>query len=140
MNIIKDNPKDSVIIGYSVPNPSEFGVADFDMEGNLKRVVEKPSERISDIAIVGLYKFDGQSVDFAKSLKKSPRGEYEISDIINLYIAQKKCKLVECDAGTDYWLDTGSVSSITSASLFVRELNLSGLKTVGDPLSVKKSD
>ena len=129
---ICDNPEDSVIISYKVSNPKFFGVAELDDDGELIKIVEKPTDIVSNLAIVGLYKFNSDAPLLVRDLKKSARGEYEIADLINQYIAMQKCQMLACNEASDYWLDTGTIESITSAAIFLRELNLSGIKVIGN--------
>ena len=128
---VTNNPNDAVIATYSVHNPEEFGVAVTDESGKLQKVVKKPSEGLSDQAVVGLYAFGANAVLLAKDLKKSSRGEYEIADLINLFIDNGNCKILVCDTATDYWLDTGTIDGMNSASSFIRELHLRGRKVIG---------
>jgi len=125
-----------VIIGYPVKDPSNFGVAEFDTDESghkkLKKIVEKPKQTISNLAVVGLYFFSSSAIDVAKNLKKSGRGEYEIADLINYYIMEDMCALMSCNLATDFWLDTGTPEALVSASIFLREINSSGEKIIGD--------
>lgn len=130
-NAVKKNPNGAVIASYTVNNPEDFGVAVTDEFGNLQSIVEKPVEPLSDQAVVGLYAFGSDATSLAKGLKKSSRGEYEIADLINLYIQKGCCEILVCDTATDYWLDTGTIHGINSASSFIRELHLSGRKDIG---------
>jgi len=127
----ESNQSKSLIIGYEVKNPQDFGVAHLDSQGNVMRVEEKPQNPSSNMAVVGLYKFLSTAFDVCSTLNKGQRNEYEIADVINHYIGIKKCAFLACDSSTDFWLDTGSIESIISASAFLRELHLSGNKMLG---------
>jgi glucose-1-phosphate thymidylyltransferase len=76
-------------------NPNEFGVASVDNLGNVMHIEEKPTKPKSNLAVVGLYIFDSLAMDNIKKLSPSSRGEYEITDLINIYINEKKCTNVE---------------------------------------------
>lgn len=121
----------AVVIGFPVKNPESFGVAKFDKRRRLCGVVEKPANAPSNIAIIGLYKFDSEAPNLVKKLKKSKRGEFEIADLINQYINEKKCHLIECNTATDFWLDTGNIAAIDSASNLLRELQIGGGGRIG---------
>ena len=115
-----------MIIGYPVKNISEFGIAEFDSNNDLYRVVEKPEKSDSNLAVVGLYKFDSEVFEIFNRLEKSKRGEYEVADLINYYIEENCCSILKVDSPADFWLDTGTVERINSASLFIRELSTAG--------------
>jgi len=127
-----EDADEAVILGHPVKDITKFGIAEFEEDGVLKRVVEKPSESLSNIAIIGLYKFGASACDRADKLLKSARGELEIADLINSYIDTGKCTLVRSNVATDYWLDTGTPDALISASVLLRELHNSGLRNLGD--------
>ena len=132
---INEGEDQSIIVGYPVDDISKFGIAEFDLDDNgeekLARVVEKPLESASNLAVIGLYYFGPSACDITATLKKSARGEYEISDLINHYIMKDKCSLVRCNVATDFWLDTGSPEALTSASILLREMQRSGERYIG---------
>jgi len=99
----------SIIFTKEVPNPEEFGVAEVDDGGEVFFIDEKPENPISNLAVVGLYVFDSSAMGKIKKLSPSKRGEYEITDLINLYINEKKCKNVEI---TGWWVDAGTPERI----------------------------
>ena len=116
------------VFGYRVSNPQEYGVVEFerttDMYDNDVRVInieEKPAEPRSKYAVPGLYFYDSTVVDRAKSLKPSSRGELEITDLNNSYIADKKLsvKLLRDNAA---WFDTGNADAMFEASMFVKSI------------------
>lgn len=118
----------ATVFGYSVTNPQDFGVVEFDKCGLAISIEEKPAEPKSNYAVTGLYFYDNKVVEYAKSLKKSPRGEYEITDINNIYL--KKGMLDVKTMGRGFaWLDTGTVSALYDAGNFIRTIEeLQGIK------------
>jgi glucose-1-phosphate thymidylyltransferase len=107
------------IYAYRVSNPSDYGVVEFDTDGNAISIEEKPSKPKSNYAIPGLYFFDNAVLDFALSVKPSLRGEKEITDILNLYLSKGQLRVEILPRGTA-WLDTGSFNSLNDAGNFVR--------------------
>lgn len=102
-------------------NPSDFGVCQFNDSGNFVGIVEKPEIPPSNLVATGLYFFDGNAPEIAKTLKPSRRGELEISDMINIYAAQDKIKLEQLGRGCA-WLDTGTFEGLHNAATYVRTL------------------
>lgn len=129
-DMIIEGEDHSVIIGYPVKDPTQFGIAEFDTDENghkrLKKILEKPQRSISNLAIVGLYYFGSSTFEVIDTLQKSSRGEYEIADLINYYISNSRCSLMQCNLATDFWLDTGTPEALVSASILLREMNNSG--------------
>ena len=101
--------KGSIIFTKEVDNPSEFGVAEVDGNGKVMHIEEKPKNPNSNLAVVGVYLFDNLAIDNIKLLKPSKRGEYEITDLINLYIAQDSCSNIKL---SDWWIDAGTPERI----------------------------
>ena len=111
----------SVVFGYYVNDPERYGVVEFDKFGKPKKLVEKPKNPKSNYAIVGLYFYDNSVVQRAKSLKPSERGELEITDLNNLYLAEDKLIVKKVGRGFA-WLDTGTQNSLFEASNFVKTI------------------
>jgi glucose-1-phosphate thymidylyltransferase len=97
----------AVVFGYWVRDPSQYGVVDLAPDGGVRAIVEKPTVPPSNYAVTGLYFYDGQVADIAATLKPSPRGELEITDLNNQYLRQGRLKLETLGRGFA-WLDTGT--------------------------------
>ena len=108
----------STIFGYSVPNPERFGVAEFDAEGRVVGIEEKPSEPKSKYAITGLYFYTNEVVEVAENIAPSQRGELEITDVNRRFLAAGKLHLQQLGRGFA-WLDTGTHESLFDAARFV---------------------
>ena len=113
--------KGGVIFGYWVKDPERYGVVDFDGNGNVLSVEEKPSKPRSSYAIPGLYIFDRDVIDIAAGLKPSGRGEFEITDVIDAYLKRGDLKVELLGRGFA-WLDTGTHESFLEASLFIETI------------------
>jgi len=108
----------ATIFGYHVSNPSEFGVVEFDADGNVLSIEEKPKEPKSNYAVPGLYFYDNNVIDIAKNVKPSVRGEIEITSVNNEYLKQGKLK-VELFGRGMAWLDTGTHRAMLDAANFI---------------------
>ena len=111
----------AVIFGYYVNNPDEFGVVEFDEDGNVLSLEEKPKKPKSNYAIPGLYFYDNTVIEKAKALKPSERGELEITDLNREYLKEGKLKVQLLGRGLA-WLDTGTYDGLANATDFVRTI------------------
>ncbi len=109
----------ATVFGYYVSDPERYGVIEFDDERNVVSIEEKPKSPKSNWAVTGLYFFDSQVVDIAKSIKPSQRGELEITDLNKVYLEQNSLKVSLLGRGYA-WLDTGTYNSLIDASMFIR--------------------
>jgi glucose-1-phosphate thymidylyltransferase len=108
----------ALVFGYFVKDPERYGVAEFDSDGNVLSLEEKPAHPKSNYAVTGLYFYGNDVVKKAKSLKPSPRGELEITDLNRLYLNEKRLKVELMGRGMA-WLDTGTHESLLQASNFI---------------------
>ena len=113
------NPAGGVVFAYPVQDPERYGVVEFDQEKHVVSIEEKPKEPKSNYAVPGVYFYDNDVIGIAKSIKPSPRGELEITDINKEYLRRGKLKVGVFDRGTA-WLDTGTVQSLMQAAQFVQ--------------------
>ncbi|MDZ4838910.1 MAG: glucose-1-phosphate thymidylyltransferase RfbA [Bacteroidota bacterium] len=113
------NPIGGIIFAYRVSDPERYGVVEFNVDGEVISIEEKPTAPKSNYAIPGLYFYDNNVVDIAKNLKPSHRGELEITDINIAYLTNKQLKVQTLAHGTA-WLDTGTFQSLMQASQYVQ--------------------
>lgn len=122
----------ATLFGYPVKDPERYGVVEFDRNMNAVSIEEKPRFPRSKYAVTGLYFYDNQIVDIARSIKPSSRGELEITDVNNIYLQRKQLRVKKLSRGYA-WLDTGTHESLLDASMFIRILDTrQGIK-VGCP-------
>lgn len=111
----------ATVFAYHVQDPERYGVAEFDMQGQVLSLEEKPAKPKSNYAVTGLYFYDSQVVELAKKLRPSPRGELEITDLNRLYLEQGKLNVQLMGRGYA-WLDTGTHESLLEAGQFIATL------------------
>ncbi len=123
------------LFAYPVRDPENYGVAEFNDNGELINIVEKPKKPKTQYAITGIYFYDNSVIEKTKKLKKSHRGEFEITDLNLYYLKEKKLKVEKMGRGMA-WLDTGNFESLHEASGYIRTLeHRQGLK-VGCPQEI----
>lgn len=105
---------------YNVNDPEKYGIAEI-KNNKIKKIIEKPKKTKSNLAVTGLYFMNSKAFDEIKKLKKSSRGEYEITDLLKIYIKKNKCKFYRFKRGFT-WIDAGSTDDLFSASEFVKNI------------------
>lgn len=123
------------VFAYWVAEPSAYGVVEFDDTGRAVSLEEKPAEPKSNFAVPGLYFYDNDVIDIARSLEPSPRGEYEITDINSAYLERGKLQVEVLPRGTA-WLDTGTFDQMTDAADYVRTMERRTGLRIGVPEEV----
>jgi glucose-1-phosphate thymidylyltransferase len=108
----------ATIFGYTVADPERYGIVELDKQGRAVSLEEKPKKPRSNHAVVGLYFYDNNVLDYAAAIEPSPRGEYEITDVNRIYMNKGALRVVRLGRGTA-WFDTGTHKSLLEASSFV---------------------
>ena len=111
----------ATIFGYYVDDPERFGIVEFDQEGRAVSIEEKPAHPKSNYCVTGLYFYDNRVVEYAKGLKPSARGEYEITDLNRIYLENNELHVELLGQGFT-WLDTGTHESLVDATNFVKTM------------------
>ena len=114
-----NNPDGGIVYAYHVHDPERYGVVEFDTNGKVLSIEEKPAEPKSNYAVPGIYFYDNSVLEIAANIQPSHRGELEITDINKAYLEQGKLKVSILDRGTA-WLDTGTFQSLMQAGQFVQ--------------------
>ena len=128
-------PTGATILCHHVPNPSNFGVVQFDENDKIIDLVEKPINHISNWAIPGLYFYDSRAVELAKSLTRSLRGELEITELNRAYLNLDELKLIRLSRGSA-WLDMGNPKQLLEAGNFISIVEERQGLEVGNPYQV----
>lgn len=114
-----NNPEGGIIYAYHVHDPERYGVVDFDKNGKVLSIEEKPKQPKSNYAVPGIYFYDNEVLEIAANIKPSNRGELEITDVNREYLKRGRLKVSILDRGTA-WLDTGTFQSLMQAGQFVQ--------------------
>ncbi len=125
----------ATVFGLDVPDPQRFGVVEFDENGDVVSIVEKPKEPRSNYAVTGLYFYPGDVSENASTLKPSARGELEITDLNNIYLKEKRLKVQLLKNGFKWW-DTGTFDSLMDAAKYVQDLTLHHGRSICSPEAI----
>jgi glucose-1-phosphate thymidylyltransferase len=117
-----DEVTGATVFGYWVDDPGRYGVAEIDNDGRVVSIEEKPEQPKSNYAVTGLYFYDSDVVEYAKSLKPSHRGELEITDLNKIYLDKGRLHLENLGRGSA-WLDTGTHDSLLEAANYIETIN-----------------
>ena len=130
-----EHEKGALVFAYRVDQPQAYGVVEFDTKLNVISIEEKPQNPKSNFVVTGLYFYDNEVINIAKSLKPSEREELEITDVNKAYLERNSLKVSFLGSGTA-WLDTGTHDSLIEASTFVRTIEKRQGITIGSPEGV----
>jgi glucose-1-phosphate thymidylyltransferase len=125
-----ESGKGATVFGYYVDDPERFGIVEFDKNGKAISIEEKPKHPKSNYCVTGLYFYDSREVEFAKSLKPSARGEYEITDLNSIYLEKHELHVELLGQGFT-WLDTGTHESLVDATNFVKTMEQHQHRKIG---------
>ncbi len=125
-------PGGASVFGYQVADPQRYGVVDFDADGTVRGIIEKPDMPPSNHAVTGLYFVDGTAPQKARQVKPSARGELEITTLLELYLAEGSLRVQRMGRGYA-WLDTGTHASLLDAGNFVRTIEERQGQQIGSP-------
>lgn len=126
------------IFAYRVSDPKTYGVVNLDINGQIIGIEEKPKSPKSNLAVTGLYFYDEQVIEIAKSLSYSLRGELEITDVNKIYLSRGLLNLTTLSRGTA-WLDTGTFEGLHDASTYIRIMQERQNASIGDPLEIART-
>lgn len=124
--------KGNYLFGYPVKNPTQFGVATLDKKGNVTSLEEKPKVPKSNLAVTGIYVYDENAISYAKTLSPSDRGEYEVTDLNNVYLSKNNLELFKLSK-KNYWLDAGTADGMFEASKKIKNIQKRTQMPVGCP-------
>lgn len=127
-----DQQAGATVFGYRVSDPERYGVVSFDASGTVETIIEKPEKPLSDYAVTGLYFMDGTASAKARAVQPSPRGELEITTLLEMYLTEGTLTVQKMGRGYA-WLDTGTHGSLLDAGNFVRTLERRQGLQVGSP-------
>ena len=125
-----ESGKGATVFGYYVDDPERFGIVEFDRNGHVISIEEKPEHPKSNYCVTGLYFYDNDVVKYAKELKPSARGEYEITDLNRIYLEKGKLNVELLGQGFT-WLDTGTHESLVEATVFVQTVEQHQHRKIG---------
>lgn len=126
------DPDGGIVFAYKVNDPERFGVVDFDNQGQALSIEEKPKNPKSNYAVVGLYFYDKDVIEIAKTMKPSDRGELEITSVNEEYLKREKLTVKTLN-DDDVWLDMGTIDTILSSTEFVRVMQTYTGQIIGSP-------
>lgn len=126
------------IFAYQVADPRSYGVIEVGVNGSVLNIEEKPEHPKSNLAVTGLYFYDEEVINIAKSLKPSPRGELEITDVNRAYLERNQLNVTVLSRGTA-WLDTGTFEGLHDASSYIKIFQERQNASIGNPFDVAKN-